>query len=241
MRLKVIRPSIDADRTPQVLLEARAWAAPGTHVEVTTLPSGPASIESEYDEALALPGILEVAQQAANEGFDAVFVSCFADPGVHAARELTRLPVVGGFEPAFLTALSLGDQVGVVTVLPSVVPMIRSLVRRYGLEARLGAIGVVDMPVLSLDHEDVLVARLTEQAIRLVREGQADVVVLGCTGMLGVAAAVRRALLDAGLDVPVVDPTAAAILWLESCVRLGVSPSRTTYPAPPEKHRTTHS
>jgi allantoin racemase len=34
-----------------------------------------------------------------------------------------------------------------------------------------------------------------------------------------------------------VDPTGAAVLWLESSVRLGVRPSRTTYMPPPAKAR----
>ncbi|MDV6277188.1 aspartate/glutamate racemase family protein [Rhodococcus erythropolis] len=58
---------------------------------------------------------------------DGVFITCFVDPRVQAAREIVDAPVVGGFEPSFLTAMSLGDRVGVVTILPNVVPMLRSL------------------------------------------------------------------------------------------------------------------
>ena len=237
MRITVVRPSIDTGRSAAVLEEVCFWAAPGTDIDVVTLSHGPVSIESEYDEVLAAPGIVAAAVEAAERGSDAVFVTCFADPGVPAARELTGLPVVGGFEPAILTALSLGERIGIITILPSVVPMIRSLARRYGVDTRLGGIDVVDLPVLELDQEDVLVARLSALAVRQVASGESDVIVLGCTGMLGVARAVRDALLAAGHDVPVVDPTAASVMWLETCVRLGVTPSRTTYPQPAEKQR----
>jgi len=61
--------------------------------------------------------------------------------------------------------------------------------------------------------------------------------VLGCTGMIGVAAALQKQLESDGTYVPVVDPTGAAVLWLESQVRLGIRQSRTTYMPPPAKAR----
>ena len=57
-------------------------------------------------------------------GADGVFITCFGDPAVPAARELVDIPVVGGFEPAVSTALNLGERFAVVTALDNVVPMI---------------------------------------------------------------------------------------------------------------------
>jgi allantoin racemase len=136
-----------------------------------------------------------------------------------------------------LTALSLGEKVGIVTVLPNVVPMIQSLIRRYALTERCRSVRVVDIPVLSLDEPDVLLSRLAKQASEAVALEEADAIVLGCTGMIGVAAALQRQLESDGTYVPVVDPTGAAVLWLESQVRLGIRPSRTTYMPPPAKAR----
>ncbi|WP_347351021.1 aspartate/glutamate racemase family protein [Intrasporangium sp.] len=237
MHIRVILPVIGDALVDHVRAEAQSWASPGTTIDTVSLERGTASIESEYDEALAGPGILERVEQAAADGVDGVFVTCFGDPGVHAAREIIDAPVVGGFEPAMLMALSLGEKVGIVTVLPNVLPMLRSLTRRYALEDRLGTIRVIDLPVLALDDHDLLVERLVGQASDAVATGEADVIVLGCTGMLGVAAELQRRLTDKGMAVPVVDPTGAAITWLESSVRLGVTPSRTTYMRPPAKER----
>jgi len=215
------------------------WAAADTTADVVSIERGTASIESEYDEALAGPGILQRIKQAARDGVDGVFISCFGDPAVHAAREIIDAPVVGGFEPAVLTALSLGEKVGIITVLPNVVPMLCSLARRYTIERRIGTIRVIDLPVLGLEDREVLLERLMEQASDAVAEGEADVIVLGCTGMLGVAGELRKRLAAKDFGVPVVDPTGAAVTWLESCVRLGLTPSRTTYPPPPAKTRST--
>lgn len=237
MQLTTVVPLIGDGFTKNVREEVVSWASPGTTIDVVKVSRGVGSIESEYDEALAAPGILEQVQAAADGGADGVFITCFGDPSVHAAREIVDIPVVGGFEPAVLNALALGDRFGVITVLPNVVPMIRSLVRRYGLTDRCGGVRVVDIPVLSLEEPDVLLDRLYEQAAAAVAADEAEVIVLGCTGMIGVAEALQRRLADDGVFVPVVDPTGAALLWLEMQVRLGVRPSRATYLPPPAKER----
>lgn len=237
MHLRVILPVIGENLLEHVRSEAVGWASPDTKVDVVSLERGTASIESEYDEALAGPGILQRIEEAANDRVDGVFITCFGDPGVHAAREIIDVPVVGGFEPAMLTALSLGENVGIVTVLPNVLPMLHSLARRYGIEGRIGAMRVIDLPVLGLEDRALLLDRLFEQASDSVSKREADVIVLGCTGMLGVAAELRDRLAAEGLPVPVVDPTGAAVTWLESCVRMGLTPSRTTYMPPPSKAR----
>lgn len=238
MRLSVVIPSsvdvfVDGTRT-----EVEGFASDDTDVSVVHLSSGPASIECEYDEALAAPPILQRVVEAAADGADAVFISCFGDPGVHAARELVDIPVVGGFEPAILTALSLGERIAIVTVLPNVVPMLHGLTRRYGLESRVSShIRVVDIPVLALDDHDILVERLYAAAQGAIESDRADAIVLGCTGMNDVAAHLQERLARSGPFVPVVDPTGAAVRWLESQVRLGLRASRATYMSPPAKVR----
>jgi allantoin racemase len=237
MHLRVILPIVGDGLIESVRAEAVAWAGPQTEIDAVTLERGTASIESEYDEALAGPGILDRVEQAADDGVDGIFISCFGDPGVHAAREIIDAPVVGGFEPAVLTALSLGERVGVITVLPNVLGMLHSLVRRYALAERFGQIRVVDLPVNGLEDHELLLDRLYEKASDAVATRDADVIVLGCTGMLGVARALQDRLVADGTYVPVVDPTGAAIGWLETAVRLGVRPSRLTYMRPPLKVR----
>lgn len=237
MHIRVIIPTIGDRFNEHVRTEVSGWAHPDTKIDVIPLERGTASIESEYDEALAAPGILQRIEEAASDGVDGVFITCFGDPGVHAAREVIDVPVVGGYEPAMLTAMSLGENVGIITVLPNVVPMLHSLARRYTIERRVGTIRVIDLPVLGLEDHEVLTDRLFEQASDAVTKGEADVIVLGCTGMLGVAHELRDRLASKGLEVPVVDPTGAAITWLESSVRLGLRPSRTTYMPPPVKDR----
>ncbi|MQA02430.1 MAG: hydrogenase expression protein HupH [Streptosporangiales bacterium] len=238
MRLTAICPILGEGFHAEVEKEAAAWIPPDVELEVRSVEYGVESIESEYDEVLCSPPILEQIEAAAADGTDGVFVSCFADPGVAAARERVDVPVVGGFEPSVLTALSLGDRVGIVTVLPNVVPTIRAAIRRHGLAERCASVRVVDIPVLGLTDRAEMLNRLHDQARAAVDAGEVDVIVLGCTGMSGAAAELQDRLPASGPAVPVLDPTGAAIGWLLHLARLGVSSSRTTYLPPPDKKRT---
>ncbi|MFC8099886.1 aspartate/glutamate racemase family protein [Streptomyces sp. NPDC057363] len=80
-----------------------------------------------YEEAPTGPGMPDAFGEATGDGAEAVFVSCFGgDPGVRAAREIVDIPVVGGFGPAVLPSLALGERTGVITVLSSTPRGLRS-------------------------------------------------------------------------------------------------------------------
>ncbi|WP_156096702.1 aspartate/glutamate racemase family protein [Amycolatopsis jejuensis] len=109
------------------------------------------------------------------------------------------------------------------------------MARQHGIPQRCRSVRPVDVPILSLNDDELLLGRLAKESDALVTAGEADVIVLGCTGMLGVADALQARLERDGSAVPVIDPTRAALAWLENLVRLGVGPSRTTYFPPPAK------
>ncbi|MGD9824206.1 hypothetical protein, partial [Desulfobacter sp.] len=60
-------------------------------------------------------------------------------------------------------------------------------------------------------------------------------IVLGCTGMLGVANGLARILKEKGKPAPVIDPTTTAVTLLQSLIRNGLSQSRLTYFKPEEQ------
>ena len=59
MRIKVINPNTTASMTAKIGEAARAVARPGCEILAVSPAMGPASIESHYDEALAVPGLLQ--------------------------------------------------------------------------------------------------------------------------------------------------------------------------------------
>ncbi|MFV3073559.1 aspartate/glutamate racemase family protein [Niveispirillum fermenti] len=194
---------------------------------------GPPSIESEFDDALAVPGTLAKALQAEREGVDAIVIDCMADPGLKPVRELVKVPVLGPSETCMHLASMLGHRFSIVTVLESVRPLLGNLARAYGVADRLASLEVVDIPVLELHArlEEVQEA-LAEKALLAVRHQHADVIVLGCTGFLGCADRISRRLLAEGYDIPVIDPIPATVLMAAGMVRAGLRHSKKAYATP---------
>jgi len=237
MKIRVVVPIITDRFNEEVHREAAGFAAPDAEIDVVSLKKGPASIESFYDEILAAPFITDEVIRAEGEKCDGVFITCFGDPGVESSREVVDIPVVGGFQPAALTASLLCDRWSVVTVLERLRPMVRHNARKLGLMENLASVRAVDIPVLSLEDSRLLKERLLEQAEKAIQEDGAEAIVLGCTGMLGLAQSLMKELADADLPAPVVDPTAAAIGYLQVLIRAGLAHSKLAYPSPPEKKR----
>jgi allantoin racemase len=213
---------------------------PHTDVTVAQIAHGPASIESEFDEAIAVPDTLREVAAAQRQGANAVVIDCMADPGLRAARELVSIPVIGPAEASMHLAAMLGHRFSVVTVLERVAPVFENNARLYGVSDRLASVRPVNIPVLELGRDPRrLVSGLAAQAERAVTEDGAHVIIFGCTGMLGCATQVRDSLASAGYGgIPVVDPVPAAVRLAEALVALGLSHSKRTYPDPPQKRVT---
>src|SRR5581483_8151918 len=193
----------------QRLLNERAWG--GFRFEVRDTDEGPFTIESIVDEQLSVPGTLRAAVQAEHNGFSAIVLGCFADPGSDAARALLRIPVVGPAEVSLHLACQLGNRYAILTTSEGVVPLIEKVVRHLA------------------DDRKAMLNRL-ERAGRLALDTDgADVLVLGCMSVsfLNVAPDLSRRL-----GVPVVCPLAAAVEFAQSLVRCGLSHSKKAFPVP---------
>src|SRR3546814_1362452 len=67
----------------------------GLSITQSLIAAGPASIECEFDEAMAVPGIVAEAIAAERSGAHAVIIDCMVDHGFKAAREVVYIPVLG--------------------------------------------------------------------------------------------------------------------------------------------------
>jgi allantoin racemase len=208
------------------------------YIEVSGITRGPESVECFYDDVLAAPHIVELAQKAERDGFDAVVISCFFDPGLQASRETVSIPVTSAGEASILLASSLGHRIGVVTTVANSIPVIHHLVKSLGLDGRVACIRAVSVGVLELDKSESTVEALLKETMSAIMEDKSDVIVLGCTGMAEVASALQDRVLAAGYNVPIVDPLRAAIQWAEMLIKLKLRHSRVAYPKPPVKVRT---
>lgn len=226
----VINPNTSRAMTEAIGRTAREVAGPGVRVLAVTSAMGPASIESHYDEALAVPGLLAAVRDGEVAGADGHVIACFGDPGLAAAREIATGPVVGLAEAAMHTATFLGRTFSVVTTLSRTVGHTRDLVRAYGFGQACAGVHACGVPVLDLESADARASIAKACAVAKDADG-CDVIVLGCAGMTGLAAAI-----SAELGVPVIDGVAAAVKTVESLLALGLATSRRDeYATPPPK------
>jgi allantoin racemase len=230
-RIWVINPNTTRAMTDVIEGCALAVAAPGTSVIGITPTSGPSSIESHYDEAMSVPGVLAAVRRGEDEGVDGYVIACFGDPGLDAAREVARGPVIGIAEAAMHTASHLGRGFSVVTTLARTIGRAEELAERYGMQRFCRGIHACEIPVLDLDANPDARKIVTEACRDAVEADGSDVLVLGCAGMADMCAPI-----SAELGVPVIDGVTAATLIVQSLVAMGLGTSkRGEFAPPPDK------
>ncbi|MFT3661663.1 MAG: aspartate/glutamate racemase family protein [Gordonia sp. (in: high G+C Gram-positive bacteria)] len=215
MRLTVVNGNTTAAMTAVISESARAVARPDAEITAVTPRTGPVSIESHYDEALAVPGILDAV--AADPDADGYLIACFGDPGIDAAREIARAPVLGIAEAAMHVAATLGRGFSVVTTLGRSIGRTRDLVAHYGFSARCLGIHACEIAVLDLESDPNTSSILAAACRKALAEDGSDAIVLGCAGMADLA----RSLSDE-LGVPVIDGVAAGIGLLSGMAAMGL-------------------
>jgi allantoin racemase len=222
MQLRVINPNTTAAMTETIAQAARRVAAPGTRVVASNPASGPVSIESHYDEAISAVGVLEEVRAGERDGADAYVIACFGDPGLLAARELTRAPVIGIAEAAFHLATLIATRFSVVTTLGRTAIVAEHLLANYGFAHHCRRVRAAEIPVLDLEHDPgAALRRIVEEAKRAKAEDGIGAIVLGCGGMADLSDEIAAAV-----GLPVVEGVTAAVKLAEALVHLKLGTSK---------------
>ncbi|WAH37104.1 aspartate/glutamate racemase family protein [Alicyclobacillus dauci] len=88
----------------------------GLETTSRSIPDQPFGIHNDETEQIAVPKIIELAEQFEKDGAKAVVISCAADPAVAELRERLNIPVIGAGSAAALVAQGLGLQTGVLGI-----------------------------------------------------------------------------------------------------------------------------
>jgi allantoin racemase len=231
MRIKVINPNTTDAMTRKIGEAAQAVAAPGTEIIACHPTMGPVSIEGHYDEAMSVLGMLEEIRKGEEQRLDGYVIACFGDPGLLAAREIARGPVIGIAEAAMHAASFVTTGFSIVTTLARTCTIARHLVEAYGMTRFCRSVRATDLPVLALEntsadaHQTIL-----DECRRALAEDGSGAIVLGCAGMADLAADMARQI-----GVPVIDGVGAAVKFVEALVGLGLQTSKMgdlAYPIP---------
>jgi Asp/Glu/hydantoin racemase len=235
MGVRIWQQSItDLDQLPEyrstLAGHARTVCAADTEVDVHGVRPGSYPDGLTPIEAIAFPWchrllslqIVQGALEADRQGYDAVAVSCFFDPGLVEARSVVDIPVVSMCETAFLVASSIGRRYGLIGLDEAHAQFLHGLAREYGVADRIAAIVPLRPAVTEADLDAVhggggdLGERVGRAAEAAVARG-ADVLI-PAEGVLNTAL-MRQGLRAIG-GVPVLDAYGALLAYAEMLVRL---------------------
>ncbi len=222
MRIRVINPNTTAAMTEKIGEAARKVAHPDTVIIATNPRNGPVSIECHFDEAVSAVGVADEVRAGEQEGTDAYIVACFGDPGLFAARELTRAPVIGIAEAAFHLATLISTRFSIVTTLRRTGIIAEHLLQTYGFSHHCRRIRAADIPVLDLEDDAApALSKIIEECLQAKEHDDIGAIVLGCGGMADLTAEIQR-----NVGVPIVEGVTAAVKLAESLVSLGLETSK---------------
>lgn len=88
--------------------------------------------------------IIENVRRAEREGYDAVIIGVLQDPALAVARTVVDIPVIGYGEVSMLTACMHGSRFAFVGINPDMDPLVRNMIREYGMEPHAAPTAYMD-------------------------------------------------------------------------------------------------
>jgi len=219
----------------------------GVRVEVVhrRAPDMPVQmVEGDYEADLASVVGTRMALEAQNEGFDAISIYCYNEPGANATKEISDIPVVTSPGSSMAIASILGNKFSIIISLGGGKgkqaggmgrTALMNVVKHYGFEHKLASIRAIDLPppafnesIITDENIEQLRKAVLTEAEAAVHEDGADVII--SYGGPKVNEYVQKML----PDVPIVDSHGCTLIMAEVLVRLGLRHSKKAYPKPRE-------
>ncbi len=232
MKIMVINPNTSLSMTEHLRKVLEARKREGTQLTVINPEHGPLTIESAFEESWATVNMFDLVEKANKEGFDAIIIACFSDPGLRASREISQIPVFGIMETSLHVACMVGSRFTIITNRKERVPHKIQQVHELGLGSFLASVRPLNLSVAETDsNPQVAKGRILDVSRQSVEEDRAEVIVLGCAGMAGYEEEIEREL-----KVAVLDPSTVTLKVAEALSEIGLRHSKLgLFAKPPEK------
>ena len=231
MRILVINPNSSVEMTQSIENVLQQIKRSDTEVTVIRTEGAPTAIQSATDAALATPYVLEQVRKANEGGVDAIVLACFSDPGLEPAREISDVLVLGIQETTLHIAAMLGHKYSVLTPLAGRIASKEQDMRRFKAESSCASVRALGMTVAETESDPKRTkARILAVAREAIEQDGAEVMVLGCAGMVGYAEDVEREL-----GIVVLDPTTITFKVAEALVDAGIRHSKRGLYATPRR------
>jgi allantoin racemase len=227
------------ERYAKIQAQLDGYASAGTRVELCFPDDYPgARLSLDLGARNEVPGIYHVLQTPAiirkivwaeNNGYDAVVQSNTFDPGVEAARQTVRIPVVGVLRTALHMATVLSNSIAIIVPLDEHVAYTWQIVHSYGMQGFVKDIAAIGL------YDETAEKRIDEIFARAAEVMRATIKTSGAGCIIPLGGAVVPTLvspkdLESEVGVPVLNTKAIGIRFAEMCVQLGMSQSALNYP-----------
>ncbi|MEA4962960.1 aspartate/glutamate racemase family protein [Lutispora sp.] len=199
-------------------------------LDTVFVEKGFSSIEGSYDVGMSIPYIVEKANWGQENGYNAIILDCFMDPGLDECRETLEIPVFGACQSACSLAIRMGGEFSVIGILDDMDRCIKQNLSKYGMIDRLRSIPVISTEVLNIQYNTAgIIKKVVETSKKIVKEDKAKAIVLGCTGLAPLVDTMQAELKKINIHAPIIEPFRAALYDAISCVLMGVSHSKEAY------------
>lgn len=247
-RIRIFSPeSIDIPRPPEVPEPPRevSQLLRGVDVEVisrraTDMPVE--IVEGAHEADLAGVVNARMALQAEEDGFHAIVINCYNEPGANAVKELCDIPVVTAPGASMAVASLLGNKFSIIISLTGSKgkqaggigkTTLLDIIKHYGFESRVASIRAIDLSppafnesLVSKEKMDTLKSMMLTEAEAAVNEDGAEVIISYA------GTEVNKYLKNKLPGVPIVDAHGCTTIMAEVLVRLGLSQSKKAYAKP---------
>jgi len=220
MKIKVINPvpTLEPSFVDAMTAYLNEAVLPETQIEFVFVKKGFLSIETETQGIINGAEILKTVAALQDDDCDGIFINCFDDPALLAAREISKKPVLGPYASSISLAQMLGEKIGIITTDRYGLMCEERKAKSHGFTGCIAAVKPVDLTVLALNEND-LIERLSLCCMELEKE-QITTVVLGCTGMNQAAEQLQAALRKKNSRVQIIEPLKTGVKLLELMIQM---------------------
>ncbi|MEY8365191.1 aspartate/glutamate racemase family protein [Anaerovoracaceae bacterium 41-7] len=211
MRILLVNPNSSAIVTETLRAATVPLQTEKLQIDVVHCSNVPKAIVTSHDELKAGLSVTDLLIRE-EPNFDAAIIGCFADPGLRAARELIRKPVVGLYESSAIFARLSGRRYSIIASgdESDISPWIGS-VRDLGDTENLASIRYINSTVEdSVTASDERIYQIIDQCRK---QDGADAVILGCAAFAG-----KGKRLSEAAGIPVIDGICESVQMAEMMV-----------------------
>jgi len=199
-RLLLINANTDRTITDRLVAAAQRIVPPDVSVLGATARFGARYISTPADYDVAGQAALD-AYAAYGNGSDAVLLACFGDPGLAALQERAPVPVLGMADASCRLAAERYRRFSIVTGGKDWPAMLRAFLADRRLAAQVASVRAVESTGGEIAADPGRShAALARECLAAARDDNAEAVILGGAGLVGVAGAIQE-----GVPVPVLD------------------------------------